>query len=58
MGFVSLLDGLATIFEREITSLSSANPDCALQLKHAASELRKLSNRDLKHSIVPYATKY
>lgn len=57
LGFVELLDGLASIFERELLSLqSTANPECALQLKHASVEIR--SNRDLKKSIVPYSQKY
>lgn len=59
LGFVELLDGLAVIFEREIACLpSTAHIECALQLKHASQEIRKLSNRDLKQSIVPYAAKY
>lgn len=58
LGFIELMDGLACIFEREIAALpSTANPDCALQLKHAALEIRKLSTRDPKQSvIVPYPT--
>lgn len=59
LGFVELLDGLASIFEREISCLpANAHMECALQLKHASQEIRKLSNRDLKQSIVPYAAKF
>ncbi|GAB0098241.1 DnaJ homolog subfamily C member 2 [Sergentomyia squamirostris] len=60
LGFVELLEGLACIFEREIPMLPpNASPDCALQLKHAAMELKKFNlSRDLKHSIIPYPTKY
>lgn len=58
LGFVELLEGLACIFEREIPTLPpNASPDCALQLKHAAMELKKF-NRDMKHSIIPYPTKF
>ncbi|XP_059614765.1 integrator complex subunit 14 [Phlebotomus argentipes] len=60
LGFVELLEGLACIFEREIPTLPpNASPDCAMQLKHAAMELKKFNlSRDMKHSIVPYPTKY
>ena len=54
-GFIELLEGLSVIFEREIATLpSNSNPDCAIQLKHAANELRKSSNRDLKTLIQPF----
>ncbi|XP_058460146.1 integrator complex subunit 14 [Malaya genurostris] len=59
LGFVELLEGLAHIFEREVATLgSSASPDCSIQLKHAANELRKPSNRDLKAIIQAMPTKY
>lgn len=59
LGFVELLDGLSVIFEREIACLQpTAHPECALQLNHASSEIRKLSNRDLKQSILPVVAKY
>ncbi|XP_067623068.1 integrator complex subunit 14 [Eurosta solidaginis] len=54
IGFVELLEAMATLFEKESAQLTiNANPECSLQLKHAAIELRKPSNRDLKVSIVP-----
>ncbi|XP_053690339.1 integrator complex subunit 14 [Sabethes cyaneus] len=59
LGFVELLEGLAHIFEREAATLGgSASPDCGIQLKHAANELRKPSNRDLKAVIQALPTKY
>uniref|UniRef100_A0A2M4BGK3 Integrator complex subunit 14 n=1 Tax=Anopheles marajoara TaxID=58244 RepID=A0A2M4BGK3_9DIPT len=59
LGFVELLEGLAHIFEREMTTLPmSASPDCALQLRHAASELRKQTNRDPKSVIHALPTEY
>lgn len=59
LGFIELLDGLAKIFEREIPILpTNASPDCALQLKHAAMELRKMINQDFKTLIVALPTKY
>lgn len=58
LGFVELLEGLSIIFEKEIANLQpTAHPECALQLKHAATEIR-ITNRDLKQSIVPYVVKY
>ncbi|KAL9930827.1 integrator complex subunit 14 isoform 1-T1 [Glossina fuscipes fuscipes] len=55
IGFVELLEAMATLFDKEALNLAAinANPECALQLKHASIELRKPSNRDLKVSIVP-----
>lgn len=60
LGFTELLDGLSFIFERECSILpGGTNPDCALQLTHAANELRKPHNRgDLKYNIVPMATQF
>ncbi|XP_055528850.1 integrator complex subunit 14 [Wyeomyia smithii] len=59
LGFIELLEGLAHIFEREVATLGgSASPDCSIQLKHAANELRKPSNRDLKAVIQAMPTKY
>ncbi|CAD7080625.1 unnamed protein product [Hermetia illucens] len=59
LGFIELLEGLANIFDRESTVLpSNANPDCAIQLKHAANELRKITNRDIKTLITALPTKY
>lgn len=55
VGFVELLEAMATLFDKEAISLAAvnANPECTIQLKHASIELRKPSNRDLKVSIVP-----
>lgn len=59
LGFVELLDGLAIILEREIVLLPpNANPDCAIQLKHSANELRKMVKQDFKTLIVALPTKY
>ncbi|EAT33192.1 AAEL014546-PA [Aedes aegypti] len=59
LGFVELLEGLAHIFEREAATLGgSASPDSGIQLKHAANELRKPCNRDLKAIIQAMPTKY
>lgn len=59
LGFISLLDGLAAILERECTLLpGGAHPDCALQLTHAANVLRKPFSRDPKFSIVPMRTRF
>ena len=42
IGFYELLDGVASIFDRECALLpGTAHPDCHMQLTHAASELRK-----------------
>ncbi|XP_063221536.1 integrator complex subunit 14 [Bacillus rossius redtenbacheri] len=58
-GFVELLDGLAGVLERECTLLpGAAHPDCALQLTHAASVLRKPYSRDVKYNITPLRTKF
>lgn len=55
VGFVELLEAMATLFDKEAINLAAvnANPECTIQLKHASIELRKPSNRDLKVSIVP-----
>lgn len=59
LGFVELLDGLAIILEREISLLPpNASPDCALQLKHSAIELRKMIKQDFKTLIVALPTKF
>lgn len=59
MGFIELLDGLANLCQREILALSpNASPDCTIQLTHAANELTKVSNRDLKVVISPLPNKY
>lgn len=59
LGFVELLEALSTLFEREAMLLPpNVSPDCSIQLKHTAIELRKLPNRDLKITLSPIPTKY
>lgn len=59
MGFIELLEGMATLFRRESLSLpQNSSPDCSIQLTHAAVELMKISNRDLKIVISPLPNKY
>ncbi|KAG8287220.1 snRNA metabolic process [Homalodisca vitripennis] len=59
LGFISLLDGLAAILERECTLLpGGAHPDCALQLTHAANVLRKPYSRDPKYNVLPMRTRF
>ncbi len=59
VGFHELLEGLASTFERECRTLpGNAHPDCALQLSHAADELRKESALDLELEIKPSRTRY
>ncbi|XP_015512843.1 integrator complex subunit 14 [Neodiprion pinetum] len=59
MGFVELLDGLASIFERECTLLpANLNPDCTIQMGHVAEMLKKPYSRELKNNITPVRTKF
>ncbi|XP_012277266.1 integrator complex subunit 14 [Orussus abietinus] len=59
MGFVELLEGLASIFERECTLLPpNLNPDCTIQMGHVAEMLRKPFSRELKNNITPVRTKF
>ncbi|KAH8412045.1 hypothetical protein KR222_007525 [Zaprionus bogoriensis] len=55
LGFVELLEALALLLEKENAqlTLNGASAECTLQLQHAATELRKTSNRDIKSTIVP-----
>ncbi|EDV57316.1 integrator complex subunit 14 [Drosophila erecta] len=55
LGFVELLEALAMLLEKECAhlSLNGASNECTLQLQHAATELRKTSNRDIKSVIMP-----
>lgn len=50
LGFDALIDALAGVFEKEALALmapnTTANPECAIQLNHAARELRR-GDRDL-----------
>lgn len=59
LGFHELLEGMATILERECTLLpGSAHPDAALQLTHASSFLRGPGCRDYSASLLPLRTKF
>ncbi|EDW03343.1 integrator complex subunit 14 [Drosophila grimshawi] len=55
LGFVELLEALALLIEKETAqlTLNGVGSECTLQLQHAATELRKTSNRDIKSTIVP-----
>ncbi|EDW39666.1 GL15605 [Drosophila persimilis] len=56
LGFVELLEALAMLLEKECAhlTLNGASNECTVQLQHAATELRKTSNRDIKSTIVPH----
>lgn len=57
LGFHELLEGMATILERECTLLpGSAHPDAALQLSHASACLRGC--RDYTAALAPLRTKF
>ncbi|KAK0096633.1 hypothetical protein PV326_004902 [Microctonus aethiopoides] len=59
MGFIELLEGLASIFERECALLpSNLHPDCTIQMGHVADILRKPYSRELKNNITPVRTKF
>ena len=58
-GFYELLDGVATVFEREGALLpGTAHPDCARELTHAASELRKRQAYDPDYTISAATAKF
>ncbi|GIY52456.1 integrator complex subunit 14 [Caerostris darwini] len=57
-GFHELLEGMATILDRECTLLpGSAHPDAALQLTHCANALRN-NSRDYNAPVLPLRTKF
>lgn len=59
MGFLELLEGMACLFEREMTQMPHAsNADCTIQLQHTLTELRKLAKGDGKIPIVAYPSKF
>nr|XP_040582131.1 integrator complex subunit 14-like [Lepeophtheirus salmonis] len=59
LGFHELLEGVAAIFERECSVLpASSHPDCAVQLRHAAEELRSKECLSLEHQITPLNQKF
>ena len=60
IGFHELLEGCASIFDRECALLSSGShgggiphPECVMHLRHAASELRSRAVLNLDYQIVP-----
>lgn len=55
LGFIALLDFLIYLFEREALSYP-LNSEISLQLRNAATELRRTDNRDLKTLITPFQT--
>ena len=58
IGFHELLDGVASIFEKECALLpGTAHVDCAIQLSHAALELRKSQAYDPDYNITPSRNK-
>ncbi|XP_054724711.1 integrator complex subunit 14-like [Uloborus diversus] len=58
LGFYELLEGMATILDRECTLLPGfAHPDAALQLTHSANALRN-GDRNYNTVILPLKTKY
>eukprot|EP00095_Tigriopus_kingsejongensis_P002907 snap_masked-scaffold336_size202805-processed-gene-1.8 protein:Tk02907 transcript:snap_masked-scaffold336_size202805-processed-gene-1.8-mRNA-1 annotation:"conserved hypothetical protein" len=58
-GFHELLEALASTFERECTVLPpSSEPDCHLQLSHAAQELRSKHVLELEYVIQPVGTRF
>lgn len=58
-GFGELLEGLASVLERECTLLpSSAHPEAAIQLQHAYEALRNHDKKDTRQNIVPLKTTY
>ncbi len=57
MGFADLMETMAVVLERACSLLPhNSHPDCALQLTHAAAQLRL--SRDIRHSITPLRTKF
>lgn len=57
-GFHELLEGMATILDRECTLLpGSAHPDAALQLTHCANALRN-NSKDYNTPVLPLRTKF
>ena len=58
IGFYELLDGVASIFEKECAMLpGSAHPECAMQLAHAALELQKQQAYEPEFMITAMVTK-
>ena len=60
IGFHELMEGLSAIFDRECAMLSSGSqgggiphPECAIQLRHAAQELRSRAVLNVDYQIAP-----
>lgn len=54
IGFYELLDGLAETLELERVVLPAASSlECAVQLTHAAKELRSAESREIDYNIAP-----
>lgn len=59
LGFHELLEAMASTLERESSVLPpTSEPDCHLQLTHAAQELRSSRVFDLEYVIQPVGSKY
>ena len=60
LGFYELLEATAKLLERECTTLpSTAHPDAALQMTHAANSLRHAElSRDATRLILPLQTNF
>jgi len=59
IGFYELMDGVASIFEKECAILpGTAHPECHMQLTHAAQELRKPQAYEPDYSISAMPTKH
>jgi len=59
IGFYELMDGVASIFEKECAILpGTAHPECHMQLSHAALELRKPQAYEPDYSISAMPTKH
>lgn len=57
MGFVDLMETIAIVLERECGVLPhNAHADCALQLTHAAAQLRM--SHDIRATISALRTKF
>ncbi len=54
-GLYELLEGMAEILEREISSLN--NQESILQLTHTIRSLRSQEHKDYKNDILPFALK-
>lgn len=54
IGYTELLEGMASTLEKESSLLpATANPECAVQLAHAARELRSKRVLDVAYAIEP-----